>query len=265
MEVEEGGAEKRTMVFEEESMESSTSFVTALQELKNLKSHLYSAAEYCEKSYLKSEQQQMILDNLKDYVSRALVNTIDHLGTVAYKLHDIVDQQALEISSFDLKVDCLNQKLLTCRTYTDREGLRQQQLLAIIPSHHKHYTLPNSTSKKVHFGPYIQSDFGQHVQVKSHRYPSGALAARTLSWHLASETKSTFKGPSIGIMSTEESKINGNEKTSGNSKNSWRRSTPATRVAMRTLGVTRILHKNPNPQQKRIMASTTRTKFQTYW
>uniref|UniRef100_A0A453F2S4 Uncharacterized protein n=1 Tax=Aegilops tauschii subsp. strangulata TaxID=200361 RepID=A0A453F2S4_AEGTS len=45
--------------FDEASMERSKSFVKALQELKNLRPQLYSAAEYCEKSYLHSEQKHM--------------------------------------------------------------------------------------------------------------------------------------------------------------------------------------------------------------
>ncbi|GFP91464.1 protein abil1 [Phtheirospermum japonicum] len=193
-------AKKQTMTFAEVSVERSKSFVTSLQELKNLRPQLYSAADYCEKSYLNSEQKQMFVDNLKDYTVRALVNAIDHLGTVAYKLSDVVEQQTLEISSMDLKVTCLNQKLLTCQTYTEKEGLRQQQLLAIIPRHHKHYTLPNSFNKKVHFGPHIQTDPTKVIQARGRFYPSGATAAKTLSWHMASETKSTLKGSSLGFM-----------------------------------------------------------------
>ncbi|KAK4382974.1 putative protein ABIL1 [Sesamum angolense] len=109
MEVEKGRRENRSMTFDEVSMERSKSFVSALQELKNLRPQLYSAAEYCEKSYLNSEQKQMVLDNLKDYAVRALVNAIDHLGTVAYKLTDILEQQTLDISSMDLKLTSLNQ------------------------------------------------------------------------------------------------------------------------------------------------------------
>ncbi|KAL0428795.1 UNVERIFIED_CONTAM: protein ABIL1 [Sesamum radiatum] len=235
--MEKAGTEKESMTFDELSMETSMSFVTALQELKNLRPQLYSAAEYCEKSYLNSEQKQMVLDNLKDYAVRALVNAIDHLGTVAYKLSDILEQQASEISSIDLKLTCLNQKLLTCQTYTDEEGLRQQQLLAIIPRHHKHYTLPSSVNKKVHLSPHTQSDPRQAIQLR------GASVAKTLCWHLASETKSTLKGSPRGIMSIEDSKMNG--KVSGAFKSldaqgkTRMKSTPATRVAMQTLGVTR--------------------------
>ena len=101
------------------------------------------------KSYLHSEQKQMVLDNLKDYAVRALVNAVDHLGTVAYKLTYLLEQHTLDISTMDLKVSTINQKLLTCQIYTDKEGLRQQQLLAFIPRHHKHYIFPNSVNKKV--------------------------------------------------------------------------------------------------------------------
>ncbi|XP_011093158.1 protein ABIL1 isoform X4 [Sesamum indicum] len=266
MKMEKARTEKQSMTFDELSMERSMSFVTALQELKNLRPQLYSAAEYCEKSYLNSEQKQMVLDNLKDYAVRALVNAIDHLGTVAYKLSDILEQQASEISSIDLKLTCLNQQLLTCQTYTDKEGLRQQQLLAIIPRHHKHYTLPSSVNKKVHLSPHTQPDPRQAIQLR---------VAKTLCWHLASETKSTLKGSPRGIMSIEDSKLTG--KVSGVFKSldaqgkTRMKSTPATRVAMQTLGVTRrdslegskssIPHKSlENPTKKETVPPPVRSK-----
>lgn len=274
MEVEKDRPEKQIMTFDEMSVDKSKSFITALQELKNLRPQLYSAAEYCEKSYLNSEHKQMFLDNLKDYAVRALVNAIDHLGTVSYKLSDILEQQTLEISSIDLKVTCVNQKLLTCQTYTDKEGLRQQQLLAIIPKHHKHYILPNSV-KKVHFGPHIQADPKQSILVRGRLYPSGASAAKTLSWHLASATKSTMKGSSFGIMSPEEAKMSGRSSPAFNSldgqKSKRMKSAPATRAAMQTLGVTRrdysegskplTQHRSfDNPIQKEIAHPPTRSK-----
>ncbi|KAG6437636.1 hypothetical protein SASPL_102557 [Salvia splendens] len=240
MEAEGARVENRSLKFDEVSMERSKSFVTALQDLKNLRPQLYSAAEYCEKSYLHSEEKQMVLDNLKDYTVRALVNAVDHLGTVAYKLGDILEQQTSNISSMELKVTCLNQQLLTGQIYTEKEGLRQQQLLAIIPRHHKHYILPNSVNKKVHFNPHIQTDPRQPTLARARLYPPGATAANTLSWHLASETKSTLKGSVRGIISNENSQTYG--KTSGAvnmldiEKNAWMRSTLASSVEMQTRG-----------------------------
>nr|GMD29900.1 protein ABIL1 [Ipomoea batatas] len=146
------------MTFDEVSMERSKSFVKALQELKNLRPQLYSAAEYCEKSYLHSEQKQMVLENLKDYAVRALVNAVDHLGTVAYKLTDLVGQQNLDVSTMELKITCINQINLCTMTV-------------------------------------------------------GPAAAKTLSWHLASETTSTLKGASCGFVSADDIKNSG--RTSG--------------------------------------------------
>ncbi|XP_074263367.1 protein ABIL1 isoform X2 [Silene latifolia] len=197
-----------SMTFDEVSMERSKSFVKALQELKNLRPQLYSAAEYCEKSYLHSEQKQMVLDNLKDYTVRALVNAVDHLGTVAYKLTDLVEQQTSDVSNMEVKVTCLNQKLLTCQTYMDKEGLRQQQLLAIIPRHHKRYILPNSVNKKVHFSPSAQADPRQmHVQARPRVHPADSPGSKTLSWHLTSDTKAPIRGPQKTVFSSEYQKV----------------------------------------------------------
>lgn len=102
-----------------------------------MRPQLYSAADYCEKSYLHSEQKQMysklhfkllyifgfrsfdsyiyitfllrVLDNLKDYTVKALVNAVDHLGTVASKLTDLFDQQNSDISTMELRASCVNQ------------------------------------------------------------------------------------------------------------------------------------------------------------
>lgn len=197
-------------------MERSKSFVKALQEIKNLRPQLYSAADYCEKSYLHSEQKQMVLDNLKDYAVRALVNAVDHLGTVAYKLNDLLEQQTMDMSTIELKVSCINQQLLTCQTYTDREGIRQQQLLAFIPRHHKHYILPNSVNKRVHFSPQIQTDVRQTIlQSRLRVHPSDTPAAKTLSWHLASESKTTVKGTPTALTSSNEH-FKSSGKTAGN-------------------------------------------------
>ncbi|CAN1237541.1 Protein ABIL1 [Linum grandiflorum] len=198
------------MTFDEVSMERSKSFVKALQELKNLRPQLYSAADYCEKSYLNSEQKQMVLDNLKDYAVRALVNAVDHLGTVAYKLTDLLDQQTADVSTTGVKVSSISQQLLTCQTYIEKEGLRQQQLLAKIPRHHKHYVLPNSVSKKVHFSPQVQTDARQnHIHARSRLQPSESPASKTLSWHISTETKPTIKGSATTLESSDESKSSG--------------------------------------------------------
>ncbi|CAL4895106.1 unnamed protein product [Urochloa decumbens] len=164
---------------DEASMERSKSFIKALQELKNLRPQLYSASEYCEKSYLHSEQKQMVLDNLKDYA------------------------QASEVSTFELKVARLNQQILTCQVYTDKEGLRQQQMMGTNIKHHKHYILPSTGHKRSPAHARLPTDTDQ--ESKPRPYPS----AKTLSWHLASDNSTTANAahkPTFALVDTASSK-----------------------------------------------------------
>ena len=50
-----------------------------------------------------------MLENLKDYAVKALVNTIDHLGTVAYNMNEVLYLQISEISSTEVRVASLAQ------------------------------------------------------------------------------------------------------------------------------------------------------------
>ncbi|RRT46250.1 hypothetical protein GW17_00001785, partial [Ensete ventricosum] len=50
-----------------------------------------------------------VVDNLKEYGVRALVNVVDHLGTVAYKLTDLYEQQSSDIATVEQKISCLCQ------------------------------------------------------------------------------------------------------------------------------------------------------------
>ncbi|VAH23465.1 unnamed protein product [Triticum turgidum subsp. durum] len=197
-----GGWEGATV--DEASMERSKSFVKWVQELKNLRPQLYSASEYCEKSYLNTHQKQMVLDNLKDYAVRAVVNAVDHLGTVAYKLTDLFEQQASEISTFELKLARLNQQVFTCQIYVDKEGSRQQQMMGASMKHHKHYILPSTGYKRTQAVAHLGTDTNQESQPRP--YPS----AKTLSWHLASDNSPSANGahkPTFILDDTISSKV----------------------------------------------------------
>ncbi|URD93604.1 hypothetical protein MUK42_01564 [Musa troglodytarum] len=200
-------SESGAMTFDEVSMERSKTFVKALQELKNLRPQLYSAAEYCEKSYLHSEQKQMVLDNLKNYAVRALVNAIDHLGTVAYKLTDLFEQQMLDISTIEMKISSLNQRTFTCQAYVDKEVLNQLQMSARTSRHHKHYILPDSVSNDVQNKSHIPADGNVNpIQAKSHSHAPGKSISKTLSWHLASEANSASNGSPLTAPCTQDAK-----------------------------------------------------------
>ncbi|CAK9252569.1 unnamed protein product, partial [Sphagnum jensenii] len=129
-------------VEDDEEIERSRHFAQALKELKSLRPQLYSAAEYCESSYLYSDQKQVVLDNLKEYSVKALVNAVDHLGTVAYKFNDLLSHETSEISTTELRAASLAQRMRSCQEHSDREGLKQQSLAKPMQVNHKHYVLP---------------------------------------------------------------------------------------------------------------------------
>lgn len=53
-----------------------------------------------------------MLDNLKDYSVKALVNAVDHLGTVAYKLNDLISMQHEAVDNTQLAASAIAQVLL---------------------------------------------------------------------------------------------------------------------------------------------------------
>ncbi|KAK3034716.1 hypothetical protein RJ639_032669 [Escallonia herrerae] len=130
--------------YDEASMHHTLLFSDSLKDLKNLRKQLYSAAEYFEYSYTNDDQKQIVVDTLKDYAIKALVNTVDHLGSVTYKVTDLLDEKVDEVSGTDLRVSCIEQRLRSCQEYIDNEGLSQQSLVINTPKYHKRYVLPGN-------------------------------------------------------------------------------------------------------------------------
>ncbi|KAL9997812.1 putative ABI family protein [Helianthus debilis subsp. tardiflorus] len=128
--------------YDETAMHQSLLFSDSLKDLKNLRKQLYSAAEYFELSYTNDDQKQLVVDTLKDYAIKALVNTVDHLGAVSYKVSSLIDEKVEEVSSTDLRVSCIEQRLRICHGYFDHEGVSQQSLRINTPKYHKRYVLP---------------------------------------------------------------------------------------------------------------------------
>ncbi|KAG5558863.1 hypothetical protein RHGRI_008721 [Rhododendron griersonianum] len=95
--------------YDEVSMQQSLLFSDSLKDLKNLRSQLYSAAEYFELSYTNDDQKHIVVDTLKEYAIKALVNTVDHLGSVTYKVNDLLDEKVDEVSGTELRVSCIEQ------------------------------------------------------------------------------------------------------------------------------------------------------------
>nr|GMC97955.1 protein ABIL2-like isoform X1 [Ipomoea batatas] len=128
-------------------MHHSLHFTESLKELKSLRKQLYSAAEYFEVSYGKDDQKQLVVDSLKDYVSKAVISTVDHLGSVASKLDTFLDEKVDEFSDTKLRFSCIEQKSRSYQEFINRSGLMQQSLFMITPKYRKRYVNPcNSIS-----------------------------------------------------------------------------------------------------------------------
>ncbi|KAK4749732.1 hypothetical protein SAY87_027181 [Trapa incisa] len=128
--------------YDEFSMHQSLMFSDSLKDLKNLRAQLYSAAEYFELSYTNDDQKQMVVETLKDYTVKALVNTVDHLGSVSYGVNDLLYKKVDEVAGTEISVSCIEQRLQACLHYIDHEGLTQQSLVINAPKFHMRYILP---------------------------------------------------------------------------------------------------------------------------
>nr|GEX03132.1 hypothetical protein [Tanacetum cinerariifolium] len=99
--------------------ENDTKFNKSLHGLKDLCAQLHHAADSYQSSFLNSNQKQLVIKDTKEYVYRALVTVVDHLGSVSAKL----DQHLSKVDSIyqtDAKLSLLNLKLLTCQDYSHK-------------------------------------------------------------------------------------------------------------------------------------------------
>ncbi|KAI3469096.1 hypothetical protein Pfo_025759 [Paulownia fortunei] len=123
-------------------MQQSLQFADSLKDLKNLRKQLYSAAEHFESSYDKDDHKQFVVESSKDYVAKALVSTVDHLGSVADKLNKFLDEKANEFSATKIRFSCIEQRLSTFQGFINLRGLSQHLLMIEATGHHKHYIVP---------------------------------------------------------------------------------------------------------------------------
>jgi hypothetical protein len=128
--------------YDELFMHRRSLFSDTLKDLKNLRKQLYSAAEYFEVSYQKDDYNELVVETLKEYVTKAVVGTVDHLGSVAYKVNGYLDEQLDQVSLTALRISCIEKRLQTCREYSDLRVLSQQSLMIKTPKHYKQYIIP---------------------------------------------------------------------------------------------------------------------------
>ncbi|KAL3817901.1 hypothetical protein ACJIZ3_003806 [Penstemon smallii] len=143
-------ASEKSSNYDEIFMQQSLHFADSLKDLKNLREQLYSAAEYFESSYDKSDHKQFVVESSKDYVAKALVSTVDHLGSVADKLTKFLDEKADQFSTAKFRFSCIQQRLNTFHRYVDLGSISEQSLIINSPKYHKQYIIPGEET--FHFG-----------------------------------------------------------------------------------------------------------------
>nr|GEV49775.1 cellulose synthase-like protein G3 [Tanacetum cinerariifolium] len=166
--------------YDELLLKHSLLFADGLKELRDVKEQLYSAAEHFEDSYYKNDEKEILLESLKNYISKSLIKTIDHLGSVTYKVSKFLDENVNEVSRTKLRVLCIEQRIQTCQAYVNHSGLTQQSVMMHTPKYHKQYPLQEgciSESVKAEKGLVQSSSFrkGNSGQ-PSTEFPSGLIA-----------------------------------------------------------------------------------------
>ncbi|GJN06568.1 hypothetical protein PR202_ga24309 [Eleusine coracana subsp. coracana] len=130
---------------EDMSLQEGLLFSDSLKDLRNLRSQLYSAAEYFEVFYRNNSHKSTVMTSLKDYTVEALVSTVDHLGFVSYKVDNLVSEKADEVNETEFRVSSVEQRVRICHQTIDQEGRSQQSLLIKTPKYHRRYILPGNS------------------------------------------------------------------------------------------------------------------------
>lgn len=120
-------------------------FLKSLQELRELRSQIHYAADYCEKSFLKAEDKASVVDNTKEYLCRAVVTVVDHLGSVSANLNRRIENSD-RVSETELRINSLKQKLDSCDQYNQNFTLTKLRWSPDLPRYYPRYISPPSNS-----------------------------------------------------------------------------------------------------------------------
>ncbi|KAF2304848.1 hypothetical protein GH714_039164 [Hevea brasiliensis] len=108
------------------------------RELRDLRSQLHYAADYCEATFLNAKEKRMVVESTKDYICRAVVAVVDHLGCVSANLDNSISKNN-EFSEAELRINSLNQRLLSCEQYAQKLALKRVRWSANLPKFHRRY------------------------------------------------------------------------------------------------------------------------------
>uniref|UniRef100_A0A0E0BZN9 Uncharacterized protein n=1 Tax=Oryza meridionalis TaxID=40149 RepID=A0A0E0BZN9_9ORYZ len=165
------------------SLQEGLLFSDSLKDLRNLRSQLYSAAEYFEVFYRNNSQKSTVMTSLKDYTVEALVSTVDHLGFVSYKVDNLVKERSDEVNETEFRVSSVEQRVRICQQTIDQEGRSQQSLLIRAPKYHRRTDIVESAIHPVSEPPRLYASW-QAIYNEEH-----AFTISFSLWHTSSITK----------------------------------------------------------------------------
>uniref|UniRef100_A0A803P2S5 Uncharacterized protein n=1 Tax=Cannabis sativa TaxID=3483 RepID=A0A803P2S5_CANSA len=123
-------------------------FDKSLKELRDLRSQLHHAADYCESSFLNTKEKRIVLENTKEYVCRAVVTLVDHFGCVSENINGLISKTN-EFSEAEIRINSLKQRFLLSQQFVHSLALSTLQLREIIPRHQLRYlSSPNEEAVK---------------------------------------------------------------------------------------------------------------------
>ncbi|XVF34853.1 hypothetical protein REPUB_Repub18cG0094300 [Reevesia pubescens] len=128
---------------EEDDSDQGFRFDKSLQELRDLRSQLHYAADYCETTFLESEEKKAVVENTKEYICKVMVTFVDHLGNVSDNLNHCISKTNA-FSEAELRINCLKQRLLSCEQFAHKVALTRLKWNPKLPKNHRRYlSAPN--------------------------------------------------------------------------------------------------------------------------
>ncbi|XP_058763903.1 probable protein ABIL5 [Vicia villosa] len=79
-----------------------------------------------------------VMENTKEYICRAMVTVVDHLGNVSSNLEGLISHTN-SFSDAEIKIQCLKQRLFSCEQYADKLSISNMQWREKLPRFHTRY------------------------------------------------------------------------------------------------------------------------------
>ncbi|KAE8736104.1 hypothetical protein F3Y22_tig00000170pilonHSYRG00038 [Hibiscus syriacus] len=160
---------------EEEDSGQGFRFDKSLQELRDLRSQLHYAADYCETTFLNSKEKRSVVENTREYICKAVVTVVDHLGNVSANLNHSISETD-SFSEAELRINCLQQRLLSCEQFAHKLALTRVKWNPILPTHHRRYlSAPTATVEKSKENPTISIAASPAELVNKHELDTGGV------------------------------------------------------------------------------------------